>query len=78
MSNDLHSLISAVCDNRASQTELSHLAQILSENSVSRDEYLRYIDLHAALADEALPVVESGIVDYRSPATTFGFFHQTE
>lgn len=65
MSSELETLTSAACDNRASDAELAQLAQLLRDDPAARDEYLRYVDLHSALADEALPSFESDIVDYR-------------
>jgi len=70
MNDDLHSRISAACDNRATDAELSQLGQMLRDDPKIRDEYLRYIDLHVALADESLPAVESDIVDYRTTTST--------
>ena len=54
MSDDLHSLISTACDNRATEAELTQLARMLRDDPETRDEYLRYVDIHSALADEAL------------------------
>ncbi|MCO8124176.1 FecR family protein [Stieleria sp. TO1_6] len=66
MNEDLQNLISRVCDHQATESELAQLAQRLRSDVSARDEYLRYVDLHAALCDEALPTFESDIVDYRT------------
>ncbi len=65
MSSELETLASAICDNRASDAELARLAELLRDDPIARDEYLRYVDLHSALSDETLPTFESDIVDYR-------------
>jgi len=65
MHGDLRTLISDACDNRATDTELAYLAELLRNDPAARDEYLRYVDLHSALSDEALPAFESDIIDYR-------------
>ena len=65
MHRELQSLISATCDSRATDAELAHLAELLRDDSAARDEYLRYVDLHAALSDEALPAFVSDVIDYR-------------
>ncbi len=70
MSSELTSLLSAVCENRATADDLARLAELLRDDPAARDEYLRYIDLHAALSDEALPAVESDIIDYGPEAAT--------
>ena len=44
---------------------MARLAELLRNDPAARDEYLRYVDLHSALSDEALPAFESDIVDYR-------------
>lgn len=64
MSNELETLTSAACDNRASNAELERLTELLRDDPAARDEYLRYVDMHSALSDEALPAFESDIVDY--------------
>lgn len=43
----------------------------LRDSADARDEYLRYVDLHTALALEIVPAVESEIVDYRAGETSF-------
>ncbi|TWT92228.1 FecR domain-containing protein [Neorhodopirellula pilleata] len=65
MHSDFQSLISAMCDNRATDAELAHLADLLRNDPTARDEYLRYVDLHSALSDEALPTFDSDVIDYR-------------
>ncbi len=77
MNQNLHRLISAACDNRATEAELTQLAQLLRDDSLNRDEYLRYVDLHAALADEALPATAFDLVDYRSAVATHGSRRRT-
>lgn len=64
MTDDLEDLMSAACDNSATDVELARLAELLRDDSLARDEYLRYVDLHSALSDVALPAFESDIVDY--------------
>ena len=65
MSSELETLASAACDNRATDAQLARLAELLRDDSAACEEYLRYVDLHSALADEALPVIESNVVDYK-------------
>lgn len=65
MIEELDRLMSAACDNRATDVELARLAELLRDDPVARDEYLRYVDLHSALSDEALPAFESDIVAYQ-------------
>ncbi len=62
---ELQALIAAVCDGRASDLQLEELSVLLKSNPAALDEYLRYVDMHAALADETLPRIESNLVDYR-------------
>ena len=62
-------LLSAVCDNRATEHQRAELTDLLRGSADARDEYLRYVDLHAALAEEVVPAVESAIVDYRTGET---------
>jgi hypothetical protein len=64
MTNELESLIAAACDNRATDEELTRLGVVLRGNPEAQADYLRYVDLHAALSDEALPSFESDLVDY--------------
>lgn len=62
---ELHELIGAVCDGRASEAEEVRLAELLRSDSRARDEYLRFVDLHAALTDETVPGIRSELIDYR-------------
>ena len=64
MIDEFEALMSAACDNSATDAELVRLAELLRDDPAARDEYLRYVDLHSALSDEALPAFESDIVDY--------------
>ncbi|MHC2065853.1 FecR domain-containing protein [Bremerella sp. T1] len=66
MNDDLQSLFSSVCDNRATEEELARLSRLLREDQEVQDLFLKYVDIHAALADEALPVIESNIINYAS------------
>ncbi len=65
MSHELHSLISAACDGRATDEELAELTRRLRDDLEARDEYLRYVDLHSALSDEVLPAHASAVVAYQ-------------
>ncbi|MCS7467632.1 FecR family protein [Stieleria sp. ICT_E10.1] len=53
-------LLSAVCDGRATETQLAELGESLRDPA-AQSEYLRYIDMHAALADETLPQIEANV-----------------
>ncbi len=64
MNNDLEELMSKVCDGRASDAERAELTERLRQDPAARDEYLRYVDLHSALADEVIPSLESNIISY--------------
>ncbi len=66
MNEEFESLLSDVCSNLASDEQLERLARLLKESPDARDDYLRYVDMHAALTDQVLPSVESEIIDYRS------------
>ncbi len=68
---ELNELLAAVCDDRATEDQRAVLTEMLRGSTEARDEYLRYVDLHAALAEEIVPAVESAIVDYRAGETLF-------
>lgn len=68
---ELGELLAAVCDGRATEDQRAALTEMLRNSANARDEYLRYVDLHAALAEEVVPTVESAIVDYRAGETLF-------
>ena len=69
--SELNELLAAVCDDRATEDQRAVLTEMLRGSTEARDEYLRYVDLHAALAEEIVPAVESAIVDYRAGETLF-------
>ena len=78
MNDELNQLIAKICDGRADDDELARLTELLRRDPAARDEYLRQTDLHAALADEALPLLESNIINYtpselRTPTFSPGF-----
>lgn len=64
MNEEFEELLAKVCDGRASEEERAQLTEILRGDAKARDEYLRYLDLHAALTDEMLPSLESNIINY--------------
>lgn len=47
--DSLHSLLSAVVDDTASEEQVAALAQLLESDAEARRFYIRYIDMHAAL-----------------------------
>ena len=50
--SELHALASAVMDGWASVEEQQALTEMLRSSNAARDEYLKYVDLHAALATD--------------------------
>lgn len=48
----LHELASAALDGTANESQLQDLTDLLRENSVARDEYLKLMDLHAVLSTQ--------------------------
>lgn len=64
MNDELDELIAKACDGRADDTDRARLTGLLRRDPDARDEYLRQVDLHAALADEAMPLAESNIINY--------------
>lgn len=64
MNDELEKLTAAVCDGRASEEQRARLTELLRDDPAARDDYLRYVDMHAALGDEALPSLESNIINY--------------
>ena len=62
--NDLlQELFSAICDGRADDAQLERLGDLLQSDAKVRDEYLRYVDMHAALADELAHALRAQRVD---------------
>lgn len=64
-------LFAAICDGRATDQQRAALTELLRASAEGRDAYLCYVDLHAALAEELVPAVESSIIDYRTGETMF-------
>ncbi|MEM8913010.1 MAG: FecR domain-containing protein [Planctomycetota bacterium] len=62
--NQLEPLLAAVCDNRATDEEFDQLGAMLRKSPDAQAEYLRYLDLHAALSDDALPSFKADWVDF--------------
>lgn len=71
-SNEEHErLFAAICDGWADEHQRARLSQLLAVDPEVRDAYLKYVDLHAALAAEIVPSVESDVIDYRSEVSLF-------
>ena len=70
--SEFNELLASVFDNRATDEQRATLSETLRNSADARDEYLRYVDLHSALAEELVPSLESSIIDYRSGETLFG------
>ncbi len=68
---DFDDLFAAVCDDRATDEQRAKLTELLRSSADARDDYLRYVDLHAALAEELVPAVESSIIDYHAGESIF-------
>lgn len=69
--SEFDELFAALCDDRATDEQRAKLTELLRSSADARDNYLRYVDLHAALAVELVPTIESSIVDYHAGETIF-------
>lgn len=65
--DSLHALLSAVVDGTASEEQVAELSRLLQSDAEARRFYVRYMDMHAALAGGQLPRVA-----VRSRSTPWG------
>jgi len=62
-------LIAAVCDGHATEAQQIRLSKLLREDAEARQQYLQYVDLHAALAEEDLGLCAEEFVRPRAMST---------